>query len=287
MVMFRDILRHVMKRYDRINGPLLAKGLGFSLILGILPLLFIALSAGAYLLNLTPELQDMIIGGLGDFIPVEILQNYLSKLFEYSQNWQSLSIITIVFFLIFSLNLFNALGRVLRTILSRKRSTVTRHNLISLILLTGSLLLFYLSIIIGSRMDLLAGIIPLTGSIAQWARTLFDVLSITIVLTVLYYIYSNRSVDFLPTAGVALLSAVIWEGVSTLGVVIIRSMTNRFLIFGAMATPIILLVYLRIFAEIIIFSSLVVDYFSSRLYSGYEPLAKQFIHEHIQHEHKS
>lgn len=268
--MFRDILRHVLKRYDRINGPLLAKGLGFSLILGLLPLVFIALSAGAYLVTITPDLYQRLLEGLSQLIPQDILENYLGRVVDFSSNWKSLSIFTLVFFLIFSLNLFNAMGRVLRTILSRKRSTVTRNNLISLIFLMVSLIMFYGSMILGTRLNIFGTIFPVQGGhIAPWADTLLDALVISFILIVLYYIYSNRTIDFFPTLVVALFSGGILKGVSTLGVAIIQSMTRRISIFGAMATPIMLLMYLRIFAEILIFSSLVVDFFSSRLNSSY------------------
>jgi uncharacterized BrkB/YihY/UPF0761 family membrane protein len=270
--MIREILRHVLKRYDRINGPLLAKGLGFSLILGLLPLVFIALSAGAYLVNITPELYGELLEGLSDFIPADILENYLSRVVDFSRNWRSLSIFTLVFFLIFSLNLFNALGRVLRTILSRRRTTVPRNNLLSLIFLSTSLLLFYASMIMGNRLDIVGQILPLTGRIAFWADSLLDSLVISLALLVLYYIYSNRTIDFIPTLFVALLSGAILKGIGTLGVAIIQSMTRRISIFGAMASPIMLMMYLRIFAEILIFSSLIVDFYSSKLYSGFEPV---------------
>ncbi len=262
----------MLKRYDKINGPLLAKGLGFSLILGLLPLVFIALSAGAYLVNITPELYSGLVEALSEFIPGDILANYLSRVVDFSRNWRSLSVLTLVFFLLFSLNLFNALGRVLRTILSRKRSTVSRHNLISLTLLAASLLLFYASMILGNRLDIFTAIIPFSTRMMFWADTLLDAVVVALILTVLYFIYSNRTIDFWPTVFVALISGAILEGVSTLGVAIIQSMTRRISIFGAMATPIMLMMYLRIFGEILIFSSLVVDYFSSRLYSGFEPV---------------
>jgi uncharacterized BrkB/YihY/UPF0761 family membrane protein len=270
--MIREILRHVLKRYDKINGPLLAKGLGFSLILGLLPLVFLALSAGAYLVNITPEVYESMLQGLADYIPVDLLENYLARVVDFSRNWRSLSLFTLGFFLIFSLNLFNALGRVLRTILSRKRSTVPRNNLLSLIFLSISLLLFYASVIMGNQLDIIGQLIPLSGRIAFWADSLMDAMAVSLILMVLYYIYSNRTIDFIPTLVVALLSGIILKGVGTLGVAIIQSMTRRISIFGAMATPIMFMMYLRLFAEILIFSSLIVDFFSSRLYSGFEPV---------------
>jgi uncharacterized BrkB/YihY/UPF0761 family membrane protein len=99
--MIREILRHVLKRYDKINGPLLAKGLGFSLILGLLPLVFLALSAGAYLVNITPEVYESMLQGLADYIPADLLENYLARVVDFSRNWRSLSLFTLGFFLIF------------------------------------------------------------------------------------------------------------------------------------------------------------------------------------------
>lgn len=262
--MFKNMLRHVMQRYDRINGTLLAKGLGFSLILGILPLLFIALSIGAYVINITPDVYQAIVDGLSEFIPMGILQNYLSQVVDFSENWRSLSLFTLVFFLIFSLSLFNSLGRVLRTILSRRQSTATRHNLISLMLLSVSLLLLYASMLFGTQFDIWGELVPISSQIANWADFLIDAFVIAIILTVLFYIYSNRTIDIFPTLMIALFSGGVLKAVSSLGVIIIQSMSRRISIFGAMATPIMLLMYLRIFGEILIFSSLTVDYYNSR-----------------------
>jgi uncharacterized BrkB/YihY/UPF0761 family membrane protein len=124
-----------------------------------------------------------------------------------------------------------------------------------------SLLLFYASVIMGNQLDIIGQLIPLSGRIAFWADSLMDAMAVSLILMVLYYIYSNRTIDFIPTLVVALLSGIILKGVGTLGVAIIQSMTRRISIFGAMATPIMFMMYLRLFAEILIFSSLIVDFF--------------------------
>ncbi|MFP4431529.1 MAG: hypothetical protein ACLFPV_09790, partial [Spirochaetaceae bacterium] len=61
------LIGRILKRYGEVNGALLTKGLGFSLIVGTIPLLLMLFVAGSLLV--TPEIVTLLEGEFLRFLP--------------------------------------------------------------------------------------------------------------------------------------------------------------------------------------------------------------------------
>ncbi len=72
--------RNLPAKYYKRNGPLLAKGLAFSLMLGTMPVFFITLTISAYIYKVSPRLQELVTGQLLDFLPANLSTLLLTQI---------------------------------------------------------------------------------------------------------------------------------------------------------------------------------------------------------------
>ena len=74
--------------------------------------------------------------------------------------------------------------------------------------------------------------------------------------------FARRKLRIMPLAAISLTGGVVWHAVGYVGSIIIRMAGRRFIIYGAMAGAVIFLIFMRILAEIIVVSSLLVRYWA-------------------------
>ena len=212
--------RWVLANYDNNNGPLLARGLAFSLLLGAVPLLFFAVSLKGYLGN--PRIQEFIAGQLLEFLPSSIRADFMVQLTELSESWGGLPWITVVVFLITSFNLFENLERAMSTMLGADRRQFWRGRAVSFLLLAGCIVLFYAAALLASVSRVVAQLITSRPTLISASARVVSGLVTAGLLTALYYLFSRRRLRFLPTFGIAVGCAVVWNMVGLVGGVVIR-----------------------------------------------------------------
>lgn len=252
----------LLAKYNYKNGSLLAKGLGFSLVFGSLPLLFLGLSLSAYIYNVTPDLQSFISRNILDFLPLEMRSTLLSQIMRLTRRWGSLGLMTLLAFIVTSITVFDSLEGAMSAMLSGSRRKFHYGRLISLALMLGVLLLFYLS----SALSLTAQYFRQSRSfppwLVYWGGKLASGLIIALVLLGLYHLFARRTLRFRPTLAIACLSALVWQLIVVIGAKIVRYAGTRFLVYGVIAWAVIFLLFMRLLAELIVISSLLVDHFS-------------------------
>lgn len=248
--------RWVLSRYDNHNGPLLAKGLAFSLLIGAVPLLFFVVSLRGYLGN--PKIQEFIATQLLAFLPQNLRFEFLRQITDLSSRWQTLPSVTVVIFVLTSFNLFDNLERVMSTMLAAGRRRFWLGRAISFLLMVGFIVISYAAALVSSVARIAAEYVTSRPTLLFASAKVVSGLLTAFLLTGLYYLFARRKLRFGPTFAVALVCAVIWNLVGFAGGWVVRRAGARFVIYGAITSGVIVLVFLRLLAEIIVVSSSVV-----------------------------
>ncbi|MBD3284811.1 hypothetical protein GF359_00535 [candidate division WOR-3 bacterium] len=257
-------IRDLLDKYNRRNGSLLAKGLGFSFLFGLIPLLFFAASVGGYLYRLIPEseLKASRFNEFLNFIPSQAREVFLSHIQASSDNWGAVGGLGILILIIVSVALFDSLERSFATMLSAPRRKFHLGRLISLALMFGVIVFFFGAAILSTVANYLYGIIELPDlppRLIFWGGKGLAAVILAFVLLGLYYLFARRRLRFWRTLIVAFCTALFWQVIVFAGSLLIRYAGHRVIVYGALAWVTIFLIYLRLLAELLLISSLVVS----------------------------
>lgn len=252
-------LGDLLAKYNRRNGPLLAKGLGFSFLFGLVPLLFLSVSLAGYLYRVAPGLQRFITEEFLAFIPSQARAVLLSHITTAAGNWGAIGILGILILLGVSVALFDSIERAFATMLSAPRRKFHFGRLISLALMVGAVLLFFGAAALSTTATYFRSAISFSPALVYWGGKVLSGLMFAFILLGLYYLFARRRLRFWPTLGIALGASLAWQIIVSLGSGLIRYAGRRVVIYGALAWVTVFLIYMRVLAELILFSSLLVS----------------------------
>jgi membrane protein len=252
-------LSDLLNKYNRRKGSLIAKGLGFSFLFGLIPLLFIAVSLAGYLYKVAPGLQRFITQDFMAFFPVEVQSILLSHITTASGNWGAIGIIGLLILLGISMALFDSIERAVATMLSAPRRKFHFGRLISLALMAGTVLMFFGAATLSTTASYFRNALALSPNMVYWGGKIISGLMIAFMLLGLYYLFARRRLKFWPTFGIALFTSLLWQLLGVAGSSLIRYAGRRVIVYGALAWVTVFLIYMRMLAELILFSSLLVS----------------------------
>jgi membrane protein len=262
MISARGRSRDLPAKYYKRNGPLLAKGLAFSLVLGTMPIFFITLTISAYIYKVSPGLQELVTGQLLDVLPANLSTLLLTQIHRLASRAGSLGLITIAIFIVTSIALFDSLEGSMSAMLSSKRRKFHHARLISLSLMSGVVIVYYLTVALSATARYFKDFLSLSPQLFYWGSKFTSGLFFAFILLVLYYLFSRRRLRFFPTLTIACISSFFWQLIGAAGSRLIQYAGGQLLVYGAITWIIIFLTYMRLLAELIIISSLLVGEFS-------------------------
>ena len=243
--------------YADNNGTLMAKGIAFSLLFGSIPLLFLLVSLRSVFFS-SSEFMVIVESQLLDFLPDDIKQQIMDTVVGEAFRFSSFDMVTIGAFLFAVNSLFSDLGTGMATMLKAPIVRNWLHRLIAIPLMAAFLLLFYIASIITPITNVLRQVFLLPEQATMVVTRITAIAIYTMIMTGLYYLFSGRRLRFIPTVVIGAISASAWQGLNILGSSIVFGLGSRLLIFGAVASVMIVLFYMRILAEIFLVSSILV-----------------------------
>lgn len=253
MAPFHTRVTRTIRRYIGIHGPLLAKGLSFSALFATVPLLFLLSVAGS--IALTPEvqqlLQDQFFGALPNSAQVSI-RNSMSRL---ANNPGSLSILSFGVFLWSVHQLFFDVHRVVRAGFGMPVSPA-RGRARAVALSGLFLLLIYATALLNLMARIMAPYLPVSGFLLQVSAIGSSTVILSVVLWSLIRLGSGVPMrvrgSIIPVIG----AAVVWQGASWLAALVVRSAGRRLIVYGVLASAVLFLMLMRVYAEILIHTTL-------------------------------
>ncbi|MFP4373258.1 MAG: YihY/virulence factor BrkB family protein [Spirochaetaceae bacterium] len=245
----------VRRRYREIHGAILTKGLSFSLILASVPLLFLLLVAGSFLV--TPQLVDVVEGEFLGFLPTSVRANLVSGIERYARSPGSLSVVTVAVFLLAVHNLFVDLQRTISLAIGRPIAH-GRARLAALAANALFLVFVYAATIISAAGRWIVRLSDLNPTLLPWAARGLSATFIAVVFYAVFRAGARARLRFRPTAAIALGASVVWQLVLAAGGRIVDAAGTRFLAYGVLAWAVVFLVFMRLMAEILIHGALLV-----------------------------
>ncbi|KGE73884.1 YihY/virulence factor BrkB family protein [Spirochaeta lutea] len=242
--------------YDANNGPILAKGIAFSLLFGSIPLLFILVSLRSVLL--VPEVMTLIENQLLGFLPPDIKQQVIDRVLGEAPSLSSLDFVTIGAFLYAVNTLFTDLGTGMATMLGSSMQQTLVYRVVAIPLMAVFLLLFYAGAVLTPLLDVASSLVVLPGWVSGLLSRLAAWMLYTVIIAGMYYLFSGRILRFIPTLVIAGLAAGASQAFAVLGSRIILGLGARLLILGAVASVLVVLFYMRILSDILLISSVLV-----------------------------
>lgn len=246
-------LFRIWRRYIAIHGPLLAKGLSFSILFASVPLLFLLTTAGS--VALTPQVLEMIESQLFRILPDDVRQSVVGGLTSFARRPGSLSIVTIGVFLFTVNTLFYDVQRVVRAAFGKDISP-GRGRARALLANAVFLLIVYALALVTPAGRLLAPYVAIPPLILQLATRSGALFVLAIVLWSLIRVAAGETVPRRAAAIPALTGAFFWQAVSWLIVLAVREMGHRLVIYGVLASAVLYLLLMRVYAEILLHTAL-------------------------------
>lgn len=249
------LVGRILKRYGEVHGALLTKGLSFSLIVGTIPLLLMLFVAGSLLV--TPEIVTLLEGEFLRFLPENVRERLLTGVENYTQNPGSLSALTVFFFLLAVNNLFFDVYRTVAVGMGTDWSP-RRGRLAALAESALLLVLLYVAALASTA----AGVAGRLFVVPEWLVFLGGrSVSAAFAAGAFYAIFRVAAGGPLRTGRtvlIALGAAIVWQVVFTLGGATVRVAGSRFVAYGVLAWAIVFLVFMRLMAEILLYSALLI-----------------------------
>ncbi len=254
----RVLVSRVLTDYNREHGSLFAKGLGFSFVVGGMSLLFLALSVGAYIFHASPGLQRVVTEQILGFLPPQIGTDFIERIIAMTDRWGSMGIITIGVFLFTAFALFDSLERTMVAMLEAPRRTFLMGQALTILMLCAAVLLFYASAALSVLSNYFRAAFRLPAATVYLGAKAASLFLNTCVFFVLYRLFARRKLRIGRTAAIAVTASRCWELLGTAGAALIRLAGRRFLIYGAIAWAVMIMIYVRVLGEIVVFSSILV-----------------------------
>jgi len=243
----------IIRRYVSIHGPLLAKGLSFSALFATVPLLFLLSVAGS--IALTPEvqqlLQDQFFGALPNSAQVSI-RNSMARL---ANSPGSLSIVSVAVFLWSVHQLFFDVHRVVRAGFGMTVSPA-RGRARAVALSGLFLLLIYATALLNLMARILTPYVPVSRILLQITAVASSTVILTVVLWSLIRLGSGVPLRVRGSIVPVLGGAVVWQAASWLAALAVRSAGRRLIVYGVLASAVLFLMLMRVYAEILIHTTL-------------------------------
>ncbi|TVR72449.1 MAG: hypothetical protein EA427_03235 [Spirochaetaceae bacterium] len=246
-------VRKVFARYRLIHGSLLAKGLSFSVLFAMVPLLFLFTLAGS--IALTPEVQALLEREILHLLPEGARQSITMGLQRFARTPGSLSVATVPVFLYTVHVLFFDIHKMVRAAFGIPVGTGT-GRLRALALNGIFLLLIYVSALLTVSASIAAPYLAVPSWLLQLLARASALGILASVVWSMIRVSSGVKLHLRYSVPVALTAAVAWQVASFAAGVMVRATARRVLVYGVLTSAISILALTRVYAEIVLHAAL-------------------------------
>jgi membrane protein len=275
-----DVLRHVhqlLERFARVHrrehtramrtplakffadrGPHLAAMIAYFALLSLVPLIFLALA----LLGLFGRVNEStyLVTELNNVLPSASIEQIVRVVNQIRDNAATLGVIGGVFLLWTSLSLFSVLESAFNIVYGRPNRSFLHGKGVAVILMIGMLITLFVGLVIGTvGFELIHDAAPgVVGN--RWvAYGLSLIVSTTAVfwfLVSVYYLLTNVKLSFREVLPGSILASVLLQvSFQTLPLYVALSQREEALTLRALGAPVILLIWLYVMANAIVFGA--------------------------------
>jgi membrane protein len=251
-------MRHPLAKFFADRGPHLAAMIAYFALLSLVPLVFLTLA----LLGLFGRADEStyLVTELKKVLPSASISQIVRVVNEIRDNAATLGLIGGVFLLWTSLSLFSVLESAFNIVYGRPNRTFLHGKGIAVIVMLGTLVTLFAGLVIGSvGFALIDDVAPGLISNRWVAYTLSLIVSTAAVFVFLsstYYLLTNEKLSFREVLPGAVLGSILLQvSFQALPLYVALSQRDEVLTLRALGAPVILLIWLYVMANAIVFGA--------------------------------
>ncbi|MDH4037216.1 MAG: YihY/virulence factor BrkB family protein [Candidatus Krumholzibacteria bacterium] len=245
--------------------PLMAAGLAFHLLLGLIPFLFITTAAAGFFFQNQPITESNLYDTLLGLLPPGAGEAVLGNITSLVQSWEGFGVLGLVSLFFVAAGLFESLEWSINGAMGSRRKVGFLHRrLLTLAYVMGAMLFFSVAAVGDYAFQLLLaapGLQELT-SLIHVPRRAFSTGSFTVFLLILYLSIPARRPQLLRAVIVAVLVAAGWALLQKLGATVTIYISRRHAVYGALAGGALFLTWMYLLALFILLGALMLDVWS-------------------------
>jgi membrane protein len=242
--------------------PLMAAGLAFHLLLGLIPFLFITTALAGFVFQNQPitdsNLYDTLLGLLPPGAGEAVLQNIATLV----QSWKGFGILGLISLFFVAAGLFESIEWSINGAMgSRRKVGFLRRRLLTLAYVMGAMLFFSVAAVGDYAFQLLLaapGLSDLTH-LFHIPRRAFSMGAFAVFLLILYLSIPARRPQLVRAVIVAVVVATVWAFLQRLGATVTIYISRRHAVYGALAGGALFLTWMYLLAMFILIGALALD----------------------------
>ena len=247
-----------LRKFYADRGPHLAAMIAYFALLSLVPLIFLALA----LLGLFGRVDEStyLVRELNNILPSASISQIVNVVNDIRDNAATLGLIGAVFLLWTSLSLFSVLESAFNIVYGRPNRSFLHGKGIAIVVMLGTLVTLFAGLVIGTvGFELIHDAAPgFTGN--RWVAYVLSLLlstgAVFVFLVSTYYLLTNAELsvrDVLP--GAILASILLQVSFQALPLYVALSQRDEVLTLRALGAPVILLIWLYVMANAIVFGA--------------------------------
>jgi membrane protein len=258
--------RKLIQKFFADRGTHLAAMIAYFALLSLVPIIFCTLS----LLGLAGRQNErsLLVRDLRKIFPGQSVSTIVEAVNEIQSNAATLGIIGGVVLVWTSLSLFSVLESAFNIVYDKPNRPFLHGKAIAFLLVIGSLVTLVVSLLVGSvGYDLLHRFAPgLLGSrfVAYPLTVMLSFLGLLFFLVTVYYVLTNERLTLHAVLPGALTAAVMLAATFQVLPIYLRAVSHELVVLRTLGAPVILLVWLYVMANMIVFGAEVNWWFEQR-----------------------
>ena len=251
-------MREPLQKFFADRGPHLAAMIAYFALLSLVPLIFLALA----LLGLFGRADEStyLVRELNAVLPSASIEQIVRVVNDIRDNAATLGIIGGVFLLWTSLSLFSVLESAFNIVYGQPNRSFLHGKGVAVVVMLGTLITLFVGLVIGTvGFRLLDDVAPgFFGNtwVGYFLSLLVSSSAVFVFLVSIYYLLTNEKLrlrDVLP--GAVLASALLQISFQALPLYVAISQRDEVLTLRALGAPVILLIWLYVMANAIVFGA--------------------------------
>jgi len=250
----------VWRCYTRRLVPMMAAGVAFYFLLGLIPFLLITTAVSGYLFRTNPEWFAHMSTTLLNVLPPGIGERVLSTVDSTMANWQTLGFLGIVALLFVSMGLFESIDWGINGAMgTAKRMGFVKGRLVFMAYIFGTIVFMSLGAVADYTVSIVMAV-PAFEPVSQHIpRRAFSMAGIWLFMFILYMAIPVRTPKWYRALIVAFIAAGVWAYLQKIGASLTVSITQKHAIYGALAGGTVFLTWMYMFAVIVLLGGTVLD----------------------------
>jgi len=256
------VIHEIRVLFGQRMVPLMAAGLAFHLLLGLIPFVFITAALAGFVFKNQAVTETNLYDTLLGLLPPGAGEAVLDNISSLVQSWQGFGILGLVSLFFVAAGLFESIEWSINGAMgSRRKASFLRKRLNTITYVMGAMLFFSVAAVGDYAFQLLVAAPGLSelASTFHIPRRAFSMGAFAVFLLILYLSIPARRPQIWRAVVVALIVAGAWAILQKLGATVTVYISQRHAVYGALAGGALFLTWMYLLATFILVGALSLD----------------------------